>query len=127
VRGLPAFGAITMDKPNLLSAKETAAILKTSPYRLGMWRKHHRGPPFIRASARKILYDFRDIEAWLKRKTEQNIGAKPFCIKSPNYAIPKQHRQVRPWVRSAVSRSRTGKRPITLPRLAFLETGGDDE
>jgi hypothetical protein len=34
-----------------------------------MWRKHHRGPAFIRASARKILYDFRDIEAWLKRQT----------------------------------------------------------
>jgi hypothetical protein len=60
-------------------------------------------------------------------KAEQNNGAKPFCIKSPNYASPKQDPKIRAWLRSAAARSRTGKQPITLPRLAILETGGDDE
>ena len=56
-------------------------------------------------------------------KAEQNNVAKPFCINSPNYASLEQYRR---WVRSAAARSRTGKRPITMPRLRFIE-GGDDE
>jgi len=60
-------------------------------------------------------------------KAERNNVARPFCINSPNCASPNQNLQLRAWVASAAARSRTGKRPITLPRLAFLETGGDDE
>jgi hypothetical protein len=60
-------------------------------------------------------------------QAEHNNVAKPFCINSPNYATPEKSRQLPAWALSGAARSRTGKRPITLPRIAFLETGGDNE
>jgi hypothetical protein len=60
-----------MDKPDLRPAKEIAAILKTSLYRLGTLRKRGRGPAYIRINARKILYDFRDVETWLEQQKTQ--------------------------------------------------------
>ena len=62
-------------KRRLLTSKEVAEILRTSPGHLANMRMRGEGPVFLRCSRRKILYDSGELEAWLdshKIKTDHN-------------------------------------------------------
>ena len=48
-----------------LSTKELARLLGRPPRTLIYWRKHRKGPPFIRAGHRTIFYNLQDVDAWL--------------------------------------------------------------
>ena len=51
----------------------------------------------------------------------------PICLNSAVHASYKSNR-LPPWALSAVARSQTGKRPITLPHISFLDRkGGNDD
>ena len=54
-------------KPTLLTVKETADILKTTPS--GLYGHIHRGtaPPYIKYG-RSIRFDLYDLQSWLEHK-----------------------------------------------------------
>jgi predicted DNA-binding transcriptional regulator AlpA len=55
-----------------LTTKQAAELLVISPATLDTWRSRGGGPTYIKASTRRILYDRRDLEAWLEaRKLEK--------------------------------------------------------
>ena len=47
----------------------TALHLDVSRRTLQRWRRNGGGPPFIRAGARRILYDAVEIERWASART----------------------------------------------------------
>ena len=52
----------------LITTKAAAELLCVGESTLRTWRMEHQGPPFYRLSPRKVLYDEREIEAYLKTK-----------------------------------------------------------
>ena len=50
----------------LLTPREVAEILRTSPGHLANQRMHGEGPPFLKFE-RRVLYDERDLDEWLQR------------------------------------------------------------
>lgn len=52
-----------------LSTRELAQLLGRPPRTLIYWRTHGKGPPFIRAGHRTILYRLADVDAWLAAHT----------------------------------------------------------
>jgi hypothetical protein len=57
----------------LLTAKEVAAILRTSPGQLANLRMNGEGPPYLKFE-RRVLYDEKALNDWLARhevKTNQ--------------------------------------------------------
>jgi len=48
---------------------ETARTLLVSPRTLQRWRGTGEGPPFIRAGARRVLYEVAAIERWADSRT----------------------------------------------------------
>jgi predicted DNA-binding transcriptional regulator AlpA len=57
----------------LLTPKETADWLRTSPGSLANMRYHADGPPFIRIG-RRVLYDREEVAKWLDRHRVRTIG-----------------------------------------------------
>ena len=56
--------------PVLLTPVEVADMLRTTPRTLENMRLTNRGPRYIRLGAEgvaKVVYDLRDVEAWLSR------------------------------------------------------------
>ena len=56
--------------PVLLTPAEVADLLRTTPRTLENMRLTNRGPRYIRLGAEgvaKVVYDLRDVEAWLSR------------------------------------------------------------
>lgn len=56
--------------PVLLTPVEVADLLRTTPRTLENMRLSNRGPRYIRLGAEgvaKVVYDWRDVEAWLAR------------------------------------------------------------
>ena len=49
----------------LLTERETAAIVRRAPITLRKWRKDKRGPKFILLAGR-VYYPRRDLEAWIR-------------------------------------------------------------
>lgn len=58
-----------MDR-RLLTAKEVAAILRTTPGQLANLRMRGEGVPFLKFS-RRVLYDIKDLEQWLDRHKQK--------------------------------------------------------
>jgi len=56
-----------------LTAKEVAELLRTTPGYLANLRMRGEGPPVIHAFSRKVLYDKRDIDAWLERHKVKSV------------------------------------------------------
>jgi predicted DNA-binding transcriptional regulator AlpA len=50
---------------DLRSSKEVARLLGITVDCLISWRRSGEGPPFTKIGARKVLYDMRDVTAWL--------------------------------------------------------------
>ncbi|WP_073476976.1 helix-turn-helix domain-containing protein [Desulfatibacillum alkenivorans] len=51
-------------RTNLLTAKETALYLRTTPGALANLRLRGDGPPYVKMG-RRVLYDQKDLEAWI--------------------------------------------------------------
>ena len=49
----------------LLTSFEVADRLGLSPWALTAWRRHHKGPPFVRVGRKTIRYPRRDFDEWL--------------------------------------------------------------
>jgi hypothetical protein len=58
---------IMMDAPRWYSTDELAELLGIDASSLRRWRTAEplQGPPFVRVSARKTIYNAADVEAWL--------------------------------------------------------------
>ena len=57
-----------------LTPMETAQLLKVSEGTLRQWRWLGRGPAFTKAG-RRVLYDRRDLEAWLaSHRVDPKLG-----------------------------------------------------
>jgi hypothetical protein len=64
--------------PALLTTDQLARLLKRDPSTLRRWRTSQpvQGPPYIRLSARVVMYDLADVEAWLARhRTDPEVAA----------------------------------------------------
>lgn len=59
----------------ILTAREAAAYLRTSPATLSYFRARGDGPAFIRQSSRKTLYRKTELDAWLNARTFANTSA----------------------------------------------------
>jgi predicted DNA-binding transcriptional regulator AlpA len=60
------------------STEELAARLGVDPSTVRRWRTADplQGPPFVRLSARVVVYNAEDVEAWLrKRRTDPESAA----------------------------------------------------
>lgn len=53
---------------DLLTVKETAAVLKVSVHTLAKWRQLNKGPDFVKVG-KSVKYRRDSIEAWIKKKT----------------------------------------------------------
>ena len=53
----------------------TARTLHVSRRTLQRWRVTGEGPPFIRAGARRVLYDAAAIERWAGSRTFEHLAA----------------------------------------------------
>ncbi len=60
-----------MDR-RFLTAKEVATLLRTTPGHLANQRMRGEGPPYFKFE-RKVLYDKRDIDAWLERHKVKSV------------------------------------------------------
>lgn len=49
---------------NLISAKDLAAQLGVSPVTLQLWRRHSKGPAYVRVG-KSIFYRPQDVEEWI--------------------------------------------------------------
>jgi hypothetical protein len=52
------------------TTEELATLLHVDPSSLRRWRtaRPPEGPPFVRVSARRVIYNSVDVEAWLTAK-----------------------------------------------------------
>jgi hypothetical protein len=50
---------------HLLTPAEAGRRLNRSPTTLGIWRRQGTGPRYIQMSARTIMYDPKDLEAYI--------------------------------------------------------------
>ena len=55
-----------MDR-RLLTSKEVAELLRTSPGQLANQRMRGEGPPYLKFD-RRVLYDVKDLEQWLEQR-----------------------------------------------------------
>ncbi|WP_405589984.1 helix-turn-helix transcriptional regulator [Streptomyces sp. NBC_01190] len=60
----------------MLTTQEIARLLRVDPSSVRRWRSQQppQGPPFVRLSQRKVLYDATDLQHWLEQRrtdTEQ--------------------------------------------------------
>jgi hypothetical protein len=103
----------------LLTPQQTAEQLHVAPATLAGWRVRRSGPPFVRLG-RKVLYDSRDVTAWLNsRRVETNDAdrekmeqvAHPFL--GARQRIPLHNRPTR---HLTVRERREGQRSRTPPR-----------
>jgi predicted DNA-binding transcriptional regulator AlpA len=58
-----------------LDEGSAAKLLNVSRRSLQRWRIEGEGPPFIRAGARRVLYDALAIERWANSRTFQHRAA----------------------------------------------------
>ena len=59
--------------PSLLTAEETAKLLKVHPATLGNWRVSGRGPRFVRIG-RRVRYSVIDLESYVADRTKQSTS-----------------------------------------------------
>ena len=85
----------TIQSNSLLSEKETAALLHISPRKLQDDRANHRGLPYTRI-VRKIFYDRKAIEIYLRENTSSLGGAVKVVFPKRRYVDPSQKYQKRP-------------------------------
>lgn len=57
-----------------LTTTELAAELKRSPATIMRWRRQRMGPPYLRVQGR-VLYDRRQVEAWLRSQQVGEVSA----------------------------------------------------
>ena len=64
---LPPPDRAVLRRKGVLAAHEAAAYIGASVRQLRRWRQPHErgGPPFIRLSPNSVVYDTRDLDAWL--------------------------------------------------------------
>ena len=60
-----------------LTVPEAANYLRLAKTTLDHYRSAGQGPRFIKLSRRKILYDTRDLDAWLDRHKQNSTRDKP--------------------------------------------------
>ena len=60
-----------------LTVREAAAYLRLAKGTLDQWRTAGTGPRFIKLSARKILYDTADLDAWLNARKQSSTADQP--------------------------------------------------
>lgn len=53
--------------PNVITPRDTAALLNRSIPTLERWRRLRIGPPFFRLCGR-VLYDTADVTAWIEEQ-----------------------------------------------------------
>ncbi|MYS24667.1 helix-turn-helix domain-containing protein [Streptomyces sp. SID4948] len=63
----------------MLTTQEVARLLRVDPSSVRRWRSQQppQGPPFVRLSQRKVLYDAADLQHWLEQRrtdTEQEAA-----------------------------------------------------
>ncbi|MFT8247250.1 helix-turn-helix transcriptional regulator [Roseomonas sp. BN140053] len=58
-----------MDTKRYLDEATASQLLNISPRTLQRWRGEGGGPAFIRAGARRVLYDAAEIERWASART----------------------------------------------------------
>lgn len=56
-------------EPKYLTPKKLAELLDTTPGALANMRWRGEGPPFIKVSKKKILYNLSEVERYLERHT----------------------------------------------------------
>ena len=59
---------------NYMTREELASELGISPRTLDRWAVARTGPPRTKCGPKKVLYDRRQIEAWLQSHTEEVEG-----------------------------------------------------
>jgi hypothetical protein len=65
-----------------------AALLRISVRTAQRWRATGEGPPFIRAGARRVIYDRVAVEAWAKARTFPHLAAESARHLATNSAPP---------------------------------------
>jgi hypothetical protein len=66
---------VTLQPLHYLDERAAARLLNLSRRTLQRMRTEGGGPPFVRASARRVLYAATDIEAWAAARTYQSCAA----------------------------------------------------
>lgn len=66
----------TPQPTELLTSEETAERLRVAPSTLDYWRRHGRGPAFVRL-AKRVMYRAEDVDVWLASQVvpPDDIGA----------------------------------------------------
>jgi hypothetical protein len=59
-----------------LTVRETAAYVRLAAGTLNGWRSAGRGPRFIKLG-RKVLYDTRDLDAWIDENKRTSTADRP--------------------------------------------------
>ena len=60
--------------PDLLITPELAELLRVSPRTVESWRVTGAGPSFRKLGRGRVLYDRRDVEAWLEASTRRSTA-----------------------------------------------------
>lgn len=63
------------NRRQLLTADETADLLRISPRTLENWRARGHGPPYLRLTRRRIAYRERDVLAWIDSRLRASTAA----------------------------------------------------
>jgi len=61
-----------MYQRRLITTREAANILRTSPGQIANLRLRGEGPPYLKFS-RRVLYDMKDLEQWLDRHRQRTV------------------------------------------------------
>ncbi len=48
-----------------LTSFQVANLLGLSPWALGVWRRQHKGPEFVRVGRNTIRYPMQELQTWL--------------------------------------------------------------
>ncbi len=116
--------------PPLLTTVEAAAFLRVGVRTMRRWRTDGGGPPYVQAGGRRILYDRRQLEAWLKSQTPpwgRCLAREPMTLSAPLLVRTEEnvdHRAAPPLARVLTVRGIDGRtvggspRPTRLARLS---------
>ena len=59
--------------PRYLDARQAAAYLRVSRRTLHRMRETREGPPYSKVG-RKVIYDIRELDAWVEERKQRFIG-----------------------------------------------------
>ena len=75
----------------LMTERELSAWVGVSPPNLQRMRSNGTGPRYVQLSPRRIAYRESDVEAWLKSRTTDRIGALVFGERTSGPAAGAEH------------------------------------